>query len=216
MNPSRWKRVPTPVLILAFILLIVLFQWRNILTHPLLTIFISVCSAILLPIWNFARRVWTSLEERWVRACADWIDAQLRLLLSGYRRRYYRQLHYRHRAFNVRGLRTQGQFSLELPRPFVDLCMQSKTPQETSADPIHVVSEDAPLSIWDLLTRPLETYRCLAIIGPPGSGKTTLLQHLALTFAANIIAIQRTCFAGVQHHTAHQRRPELASPATTL
>lgn len=96
--------------------------------------------------------------------------------------RYAQQLIYDHRVFNVRGLRTQGTFSLEINKVYVSLKIApcenpNKTPPLTN---IHVLTGNKP--IWSFLQQSLRT---LAITGAPGCGKTTLLQHIALGFAAN-------------------------------
>ena len=75
---------------------------------------------------GFGRKVWKivwseELEKDAVKATADWLLNAIRIGLSDFRRRYNQQVYFDHRFFNVRGLRTQGNFTLELERVFVEL-----------------------------------------------------------------------------------------------
>ncbi len=137
----------------------------------------------------FGRLVWEKLETKWAQSVADWIDAQVRLygslIFSGFRRRYFQQLRYRHRVFNVRGLRTQGVFTLELERVFVDLKLAPQSLEAISPDLLRAEGLTRTSSIWEMLVSEHGAFRSLAVIGAPGCGKTTLLQHLALIFAQN-------------------------------
>jgi hypothetical protein len=105
----------------------------------------------------------------------------------GYRKRYLQHLVYRHRDFDVKGLSTQGTFTLELERVFVDLRVAPLPAHAASADPIHALPKELRTgghAIWAYLGRKRATGRHLAVIGPPGSGKTTLLKHVTLMLAA--------------------------------
>ena len=138
---------------------------------------------------GFAWKVWWRLEEKWAKSVAEWIDAQVRLygslLFSGFRKRYYRQILFRHRVFNVRGLQTQGVFTLELERVFVDLKVAPQSLEAVSPELLRAEGLTRKSSIWEFLVSEEAAFRSLAVIGTPGSGKTTLLQYLALVFAQN-------------------------------
>ena len=90
----------------------------------------------------------------------------------------------------MRGLRTQGNFTLELERVFVELRI---APAAGSISGRINLLADVELQgskpIWDFLRvvrrKEPETAPAFAVIGAPGCGKTTLLQHLALAFAQN-------------------------------
>jgi energy-coupling factor transporter ATP-binding protein EcfA2 len=168
-------------------------QW--VMDNPMVTTLLAGMVALAI---GFAAKVWKRLERSWVDSCADYIDATVRRILPRFRRRYYRQLIYRHRFCNVRGLRTQGTYSLELEKIFVQLRIAPQGSGTNSADPLRHTRQPGRggggsvtggwavnRSIWEILSSDDESLRCLAVIGPPGSGKTTLLQHLAITFAAN-------------------------------
>jgi hypothetical protein len=159
------------------------WQWDMIKSNPAYLGVAALAGAAVAPLGAFVKKVWGHLEPKWASSLADWLDAQVQLALSGFRRRYYRQLVYRHRVFNVRGLRTLGTVRLELDRVFVDLRVAPRNPLEATADPLHAEVLQGNRSIWDFLASPQSSYHCLAIIGPPGSGKTTLLQHIVLAMA---------------------------------
>jgi len=146
---------------------------------------------VLLGFWRKVwKEVWPELEKDAVKATADWLLNAIRIALSDFRRRYNRQVYYDHRFFNVRGLRTQGNFTLELERVFVELRI---APAAGSISGRINLLADAELQgskpIWDFLRvvrrKESETAPAFAVIGAPGCGKTTLLQHLALAFAQN-------------------------------
>ncbi len=145
-----------------------------------------VPSALIALLVAFFLKVWVILEQKWATSLAGWIDAELRLVFSGFRRRYFRHLVYRHRVFNVRGLRTQGAFTLELENVFVNLKVAHRSVQQLNPDLLHAENLRGKREIWDLLTSDHMAFRSLAVIGAPGSGKTTLLQHLSLIFAQNL------------------------------
>ncbi|MDG4583344.1 MAG: NACHT domain-containing protein [Candidatus Competibacter sp.] len=136
------------------------------------------------------KKVWPELKKDAVNATAAWLLNAVRIGLSGFRRRYNQQVYYEHRFFNVRGLRTQGSFKLELDRVFVELRIAPAAGSVSShSNLLADVELQGSKPIWDFLRvvrrKELETAPAFAVIGAPGCGKTTLLQHLALAFAQN-------------------------------
>ncbi len=136
------------------------------------------------------KKVWPELEKDAVNATAAWLLNAVRIGLSGFRRRYNQQVYYEHRFFNVRGLRTQGSFKLELDRVFVELRIAPAAGSVSShSNLLADVELQGSKPIWDFLRvvrrKEPETAPAFAVIGAPGCGKTTLLQHLALAFAQN-------------------------------
>ncbi len=109
--------------------------------------------------------------------------AVVRCWLSGFGRRYRKQLIYRHRVSQSPGLRIQGAVTPDLENVFVEPHLAPRAPHEVSPDPLRKSAATGHHDVWKLLASDLDAYRCLAILGPPGCGKSTLLQHLALTFA---------------------------------
>ena len=96
--------------------------------------------------------------------------------------RYRKHVIFEHRVFNVRGLRTQGTFTLEVDKVYVNLKIAPANHPNRSIPLIdnEKLSGDRP--IWDFLRQTKQNW---AIVGAPGCGKSTLLQHIAITFAAN-------------------------------
>ena len=138
-------------------------------------------------ILGFVGKVWQKLESKWVDRVAEWIDAHLLSLFSGYKKRYLQHLIYQHRSFDVKGLSTQGIYTLELEQVFVELSLESKPAHQISADPFQNVPEDlreGQHPIWDYLKAEKMANQHLAVIGAPGCGKTTLLKHITLALAS--------------------------------
>lgn len=105
-----------------------------------------------------------------------------------YRREYFSYLRYQHRSFDVKGLTTQGTFTLDLSQVFVELALAPQTRQSrVSADPIRPMPSrlrKGRHDLWAYLADKRLRDRNLVIIGPPGSGKTTLLKHVTLSLAS--------------------------------
>jgi energy-coupling factor transporter ATP-binding protein EcfA2 len=156
--------------------------------NPWQALGLALLFAVVNLILGFVFRVWQKLESRWVDRIVEWMDTELQAIFSGYHKRYLEHLVYRHRAFDVKGLTTQGIYTLELERIFVELTVAPQALQHVSVDPIRKVPEslrEGRHIIWDYLQSEQMAGQNLAIIGPPGSGKTTLLQHMTLTLAAD-------------------------------
>ncbi len=72
-------------------------------------------------------KVWQRMKANGRNGFADWIDLTMQTIFSGYRRRYLEYLVYQHRTFDVKGLSTQGPYSLELDRVYVQLGVDPTT-----------------------------------------------------------------------------------------
>ncbi len=136
---------------------------------------------------SFAVKVWRKLEDPAVDKVAAEISRRVGELWGNYRHKYVQHLIYRHRAFDVKGLSTQGIYTLELNQVFVELSIAPQAPHLASADPLRALPEHLRQGghvIWEYLrAEPLRAQN-LVVIGPPGSGKTTLLKNITLTLAA--------------------------------
>lgn len=100
---------------------------------------------------------------------------------------YFQLIHYQHRNFDVKGLTTQGVYTLELEKVFVHLALAPQTRgKRVSADPLRAVPQnlkEGRHDSWAFLTDKQMAGRHLAILGAPGSGKTTLLKYITLRLA---------------------------------
>ncbi len=99
---------------------------------------------------------------------------------------YLQHIIYQHRYFDVKGLSTQGPFTLQLNRVFVELSVAPRSFHEASANPIEKVPTDLQTgthTIWQFMNAPQMQGLPMAIIGPPGSGKTTLMKNISLAIA---------------------------------
>ncbi len=158
--------------------------WSGVLRNPILAAGAAVvCELIVLTWVTIGKDVWEQLKPEIVKSTADWVKTII--LNPGFRRRYNRQLIYKHRVFNVRGLRTQGVY-LEVEQVFVELNIAPSHPLQASSSPISFKTLSGSQPVWEFWRRlKKQEATALVIVGPPGCGKTTLLQHVALTFATN-------------------------------
>ena len=99
---------------------------------------------------------------------------------------YLKYLRYHHRSFDVKGLTTQGIFTLDLEQIFVDLSLGPPSGYRMAADPVRP-PVNAPgqrrHNLWRYLTDKRLKNRNFVILGLPGSGKSTLLKHATLALA---------------------------------
>lgn len=106
-----------------------------------------------------------------------------------HRHNYNQFLSYLHRSFDVKGLTTQGTFTLDLEQVFVDLALAPQPRQQrASSDPMRPMPatlRQGRHGLWAYITNPQLKQRHLVILGPPGSGKTTLLKYVTLMLAAD-------------------------------
>lgn len=161
--------------------------------HPLGALLLFLGYEICILVLSVSKKVWGNLEPKIVKslteaveALADSLLAWLRTSFSAFRRQYLKQVVYDHRTFNVRGLRSQGAFSIRLEKVFVELRIVPNSAQQTSLDPLGGKELKGNQPIWDFLRLIVkEEAKALAILGAPGSGKTTLLQNIALVLATN-------------------------------
>jgi energy-coupling factor transporter ATP-binding protein EcfA2 len=159
---------------------LVFVEWIK--KHPILTLLFLGAYETAVFCVGILGDVWKRLKDRWLDAVAQWIDYRVQEFVSGYRRKYLEHVFYECRDFDVKGLTTQGTFTLELERVFVELSVDAEPCHEASRNPIPELPEHLQQGrhdIWEYLT----VGRSLALIGAPGSGKSTLLRHIALLLA---------------------------------
>jgi hypothetical protein len=182
----------THILVLLFaaigipvISLVALFDKVN--QNPRLALIVALIYELLLIVIGFISKVWQILENRWAEPAADWVDTRGKWFIGAYRKHYLQYLLYKSRDFDVKGLSTQGKFTLEVERVFVELSVSPQAVHQASANLIPQIPEELREGhhpIWEYLIMNRMSNHNLAIIGPPGSGKTTLLKHLALNMIA--------------------------------
>ncbi|HET6841418.1 MAG TPA: NACHT domain-containing protein [Candidatus Angelobacter sp.] len=128
-------------------------------------------------------KIWVRVEKTIVDLCGDALDIYIRDFASRYRKRYLEHLQQRHRAFDVKGLSTQGIYALEIEQVYVELTVDPTMADKASANPI-AKSNGGRHDVWTFLTSPQMQRQDFAVLGAPGSGKTTLLKHITLALAA--------------------------------
>lgn len=117
----------------------------------------------------------------------SWVPRLWWELTDQFKGRYYTSLIDYYRDYRTKGLKTQGDFVLDLDQVFVSLQVAPESLNQVSSGMLRPRSTTNRLDIWDFLAKAgKDRTDCrLAILGPPGSGKTTLLEYLTLTFAHN-------------------------------
>ncbi len=117
----------------------------------------------------------------------SWVPRRWWELTDQFKGRYYTSLIDHYRDYRTKGLKTQGDFVLDLDKVFVSLQVAPESLNQVSAGMLLPRSNTNRLDIWDFLDQASKdrTDCRLAILGPPGSGKTTLLEYLTLTYAHN-------------------------------
>jgi energy-coupling factor transporter ATP-binding protein EcfA2 len=130
-------------------------------------------------------KIWQKLEGKWIEQIANHLDKTAKIRLSDYRPRYLEYITYQHRVFDVKGLRSQGPYNLELNQVFVQLSVDPTPPHQSTPNPLNIPQKlrTNAHTIWEYINANGMGNQNLAILGAPGSGKTTLLKHIALTLA---------------------------------
>lgn len=151
--------------------------------HPWQVLGLLALYEIALFIRWFVTEVWKKVGGTLVDFCADRLKLATQSFVSGCEKDYRRHVFYHCRDFDVKGLSTQGIYSLEMKRVFVELSIVPHRADKRGHDPVPPQPETEAVSerrdIWEYLDKPGH----FAIIGAPGCGKTTLLKHVAITLA---------------------------------
>jgi hypothetical protein len=162
---------------------------QGLISHPWLALTLVLGYEVLVLLGGLIHNIWQRLEGSWLDAASREIDAGMRRLLARYGGYYREYFQYEHRHLDVRGLTTQGTYTLELEQVFVDLRIEATAPHEASHDPLRRLPEtlqEGSHALWEYLESPLLRDLHLVILGAPGSGKTTLLRHIGVSLASTI------------------------------
>ncbi|MGD2181148.1 SUMF1/EgtB/PvdO family nonheme iron enzyme [Lusitaniella coriacea LEGE 07167] len=163
---------------------------------------LSIVFAILGILTTFVSKILKRVGEKLEEPIADWIIKRLQGIYNRivsalevigwklsfqFRGKYYQSLIYDCRDYRTLGLKTKGEFQLDLEKVFVPLRVKPESVERISPNLIQSYNTIEGSSIWDFLvaSRTTRQFQHMAIIGAPGSGKTTLLEHLTLTYAKN-------------------------------
>src|SRR5260370_41046055 len=84
--------------------------------HPVPSLLIGVFYIVIL---GSVFKLWQRLVNLWIERSATWIDTRVQWFTSHTHREYCQHLFYQHRDFDVKGLSTQGIYTLLLEQVFV-------------------------------------------------------------------------------------------------
>jgi NACHT domain len=145
----------------------------------------TIVGAIWTAFLGLTAGIWSRVEKTLVELAGGEIDVLLRDIFSGYRKRYQGHVRKRYGTFDVKGLVTQGPFSLQIEEVYVELAVAPKQAAKVSGHPLpNVTVTEGRHDLWTFLGYSQNGIPNLAILGAPGSGKTTLLKHLTVGLAA--------------------------------
>jgi energy-coupling factor transporter ATP-binding protein EcfA2 len=167
-----------------------LISFAHTLDLPLwVTVVLVLVYEILACFVSFLTQIWEKLKQPWIEAIANRIDQGTRSILSHYHHHYCRYFTYEHRDLDMKGITTQGVYTLDLEDVFIELRVDPKAPHAASVDPLRMSTNlslvpaelrNSSHTIWEYLATPHLRNQHFVVLGPPGSGKTTLLKHLGL------------------------------------
>lgn len=155
----------------------------------LLIALLFVIYEVVVLIFGIVASVGGILKGRWAEKLADCIDRKFQEIFSRYYKRYMKNIFYQYRDFDVKGMSTQGTYTLDVNEVFVELRIAPGFVHSLSSN---ILENDKPLKsaeeskdIWAFIKSDQKNIQnSLVIIGAPGSGKTTLLRHIALTYSS--------------------------------
>ena len=100
-------------------------------------------------------KVWQRLENDAVEGSANWIKRHTIGFFANHHQKYTKYLSHRHRDFDVKGLSTQGIYTLMLQEVFVELSIAPQTLHDASVNPIQARIPEAMQAgqhtVWEFL-----------------------------------------------------------------
>ena len=145
---------------------------------------------------GFGRKVYSALEDKYVKRAADKAEDWITTTTSDFRKDYLNYARSVHHDVDLKGLVTIGNYNLSIDQVFVDLSLSVEPLHRAQGAVIRPKVHDSKTlrephmsverrSVWHFMQTEEGRGARLAIIGPPGAGKTTLLKHLVGTLASN-------------------------------
>ncbi len=98
---------------------------------PIFAAFVALAYEFVIFVLGLFAKVWKEIEPEVVKTLATSLRAGFLNLISRFRRDYLQQVCWDHRTFNVRGLRTQGAYTIDLDQVFVELRIAPSHVQQT-------------------------------------------------------------------------------------
>ncbi|MGC4785041.1 NACHT domain-containing protein [Micromonospora zamorensis] len=154
--------------------------------NPWLAFLLVLLYELILVAIGFLSAVLRNLHDQWVNRAAEALDGWFQRRVSTFTTRYLRYIVASTRYLDVKGLSTQGEYTLEMKDVLVRLALVPTPVHKLSPHPLGRAtpsSRSKEGTIWQWLRHAQKERSVLAIVGPPGSGKTTLLRHVANTLA---------------------------------
>lgn len=157
----------------------------NLRANPLLAALLLFAYELFILCVGFVSAVLRNLHDKWADRTAEALDAWIQRRISPFTGKYLRYMVASTRYMDVKGLSTQGEYTLEMRDVLVRLSLVATPLHQLSPHPLLRVSDENKKvddgTVWHWLRRAQKDGTVLAIIGPPGSGKTTLIRHIAYT-----------------------------------
>src|SRR5690348_13792313 len=125
-NPKRWPAL----LLLAAAICPPLATWlvslegitiHGLTDNPWSAFALFVVYEIVLALISIGTKIWQRLEGTFLDHLSQKLEHFARRLISGYDHHYREYFHYEHRDLDVKGLGTQGTYTLDLEHVFVEL-----------------------------------------------------------------------------------------------
>ncbi|MFG2023758.1 NACHT domain-containing protein [Streptomyces sp. NPDC048825] len=189
MSESKFSQIPKAAAlgVAALVAPVAAFATGFLKDHPILSVAFLLLYEVTLFVIAFVAGALKRVRQDWEVRFSQSIDIWLQGVVSKYHRSYLRYVQAANRHLDMKGLTTRGEFAIGVESVFVNLSLNSRSPQSINTDPLQIVELETPKvssDVWTWVKRSDADGSVLVIIGPPGSGKTTLLRHVALKLSS--------------------------------